>query len=185
MSEIFEWGYSELIDQVITLQRENKKLQDEIYKYKPHSLRISALNSCNDCGCRSRCPIVPQLGDCCRSNCAFWISKARADELLEFENHQEEKGGDEKEELRERNNPKPLTLDDLREMIGEPVWIEHYPTDIRMWVIVNLRDRPVNYSPLHKEECLILDEVFAFSVKDLGSAWNAYRLETYFGGDKK
>lgn len=36
-------------------------------------------------------------------------------------------------EQEERENPKPLTLDELREMDGEPVWIDDWVEDSHGW----------------------------------------------------
>lgn len=40
-------------------------------------------------------------------------------------------------EKRERENPKPLTVEELRGMIGEPVWVQVKSTESGYWSIVS------------------------------------------------
>lgn len=40
-------------------------------------------------------------------------------------------------EKQERDNPQPLTLDELRRMDGEPVWVEEHGATAGEWCIVN------------------------------------------------
>lgn len=47
--------------------------------YKAHSLAISELNNCNDCGLRNICEHVPQPGHVARINCPLWIAEEKED----------------------------------------------------------------------------------------------------------
>lgn len=40
-------------------------------------------------------------------------------------------------EMEERTTPKPLSIDDLRQMIGQPVWVTHRDGSGGRWGIVN------------------------------------------------
>ena len=47
------------------------------------------------------------------------------------------------EEKYERENPQPLTIEELRQMNGEPVWVEEFAkrTDTTGWALVEVDDR--------------------------------------------
>lgn len=45
---------------------------NECHGYKIHSQNISMLKSCNDCGKKGRCTIMPRYGEYCRINCYLW-----------------------------------------------------------------------------------------------------------------
>lgn len=49
-------------------------LEAEIHKYKPHSIAISKLNSCNDCAISKSCSVHPGWGAYVRINCHLWES---------------------------------------------------------------------------------------------------------------
>lgn len=45
---------------------------EECRGYKIHSKNIRRLNSCNDCGRRRDCKMIPRTGEFCRINCFYW-----------------------------------------------------------------------------------------------------------------
>lgn len=50
-------------------------------------------------------------------------------------------------QMQERDNPKPLTLAELKQMEGEPVWIKDYRTGLGEWHIVeNVTTRYIRFS---------------------------------------
>lgn len=61
----------------------------------------------------------------------------------------------------ERENPKPLTLDELREMVGEPVWIDDWFEDFHGW---ELSEDAADYFDGESRE-----------VEEYGCRWVAYR----------
>ena len=65
---------------------------------------------------------------------------------------------------RERENQKPLTLDELRQMDGEPVWVQSPGVpEYGRWAIVEGVG----------ENCLFLHD--DFTCHDYGKTWLAYR----------
>lgn len=74
-------------------------------------------------------------------------------------------------EQQERENPKPLTLDELRQMDGYPVYIhsEKYPYHTGWRVIRKLEFGPFEELYIHFSN----GEVF--HVREYGTAWVAYR----------
>lgn len=55
-----------------------KKGRDEMCQrcgYKEHSIRISELHDCNDCGIKDECAYMPRYGEYCRINCQFWVGE--------------------------------------------------------------------------------------------------------------
>lgn len=45
-----------------------------LHSYKIHSKRVSALNSCNDCGKARTCVYIPRVGEYARINCPLWAN---------------------------------------------------------------------------------------------------------------
>lgn len=74
------------------------------------------------------------------------------------------------EEKLERENPQPLTLEELRQMIGEPIFIKRKYEAVGHWKILD------SYG-----KCSTIEETFDFSdgefeiLKHYGKAWLAYR----------
>ncbi len=65
----------------------------------------------------------------------------------------------------ERENQKPLTLDELRQMDGGPVWVEfHLGLFTPVWMLVNAPEHAA-YDSLHQKVCFDC----------YGDAWLAYR----------
>jgi len=74
----------------------------------------------------------------------------------------------------ERENPKPLTLDELRERIGKPVWfdevyIDGRPTDQAGWDVL----REISTGT---EDIFIFDNMSHYGA-DYGDIWLAYAHE--------
>lgn len=68
----------------------------------------------------------------------------------------------------ERENPKPLTLDELRQMDGEPVWMQpNSPPKCGKWAIVAGVDTEYGEKTLYLEG--------DFTCRDYGKTWLAYR----------
>ena len=67
----------------------------------------------------------------------------------------------------ERNTP--LTLDELRQMDGEPVWIKLFDTDEAFWVLRN------EWVDTRNPEPMILFHMRWYSHADYGKTWLAYR----------
>ena len=64
---------------------------------------------------------------------------------------------------------KPLTLDDLRQMDGEPVWIKLFDPDEAFWVLRN------EWVDTRNPEPMILFHMRWYSHADYGKTWLAYR----------
>lgn len=64
-------------------------------------------------------------------------------------------------EQEERENPKPLTLDELRKMGGEPVWIDDWFEDSHGWEL--------------SEDASDYFDGYGRTVKSYGTRWVAYR----------
>ena len=72
--------------------------------------------------------------------------------------------------LRAQQQPNaPLTLDELREMDGEPVWIKLFGPDEEFWVLRN------EWVDTRNPEPLILFHMRWYSHADYGKTWLAYR----------
>ena len=68
----------------------------------------------------------------------------------------------------ERENPKPLTLDELREMEGKPVWIENYERQhYSQWIILKT----------FGSEYAIFSGGGRWLVSDCAKTWIAYRAK--------
>ena len=71
----------------------------------------------------------------------------------------------------------PLTWNELRQMVGKPVWMEYnlHISDrdarSRMWIIVQ------KIMPWRQDDELIYYSGFVFGKKEIGKAWKAYRKE--------
>ena len=65
------------------------------------------------------------------------------------------------QEKAERENPKPLTLEELRQMDGEPVWIDDWWEDSHGWELS--MDASDYFEGERRTE------------KEYGSIWEAYR----------
>ena len=63
----------------------------------------------------------------------------------------------------------PLTLDDLRKMDGEPVWIKLFDPDEAFWVLRN------EWVDTRNPEPMILFHMRWYSHVDYGKTWLAYR----------
>ena len=63
----------------------------------------------------------------------------------------------------------PLTLDELREMDGEPVWIKLFDPDEEFWVLRN------EWVDTRNPEPMILFHMRWYSHADYGKTWLAYR----------
>ena len=74
-------------------------------------------------------------------------------------------------ELREikQNRNEPLTLDELRKMDGEPVWIKLFDPDEAFWVLRN------EWVDTRNPEPMILFHMRWYSHVDYGKTWLAYR----------
>ena len=64
---------------------------------------------------------------------------------------------------------KPLTLDELRKMDGEPVWIKLFDPDEGFWVLRN------EWVDTRNPEPMILFHMRWYSYVDYGKTWLAYR----------
>ena len=63
----------------------------------------------------------------------------------------------------------PLTLDELRQMYGEPVWIKLFDPDEEFWVLRN------EWVDTRNPEPMILFHMRWYSHVDYGKTWLAYR----------
>lgn len=72
-------------------------------------------------------------------------------------------------EQEERENPTPLTLAELREMDGEPVWIKLFDPDEEFWVLRN------DWVDTRNPEPMILLHGRWYLHDDYGKTWLAYR----------
>ena len=63
----------------------------------------------------------------------------------------------------------PLTLDELRQMDGEPVWIKLFDPDEEFWVLRN------EWVDTRNPEPMILFHMRWYSNVDYGKTWLAYR----------
>ena len=63
----------------------------------------------------------------------------------------------------------PLTLDELRQMDGEPVWIKLFDPDEEFWVLRN------EWVDTRNPEPMILFHMRWYSHVDYGKTWLAYR----------
>ena len=63
----------------------------------------------------------------------------------------------------------PLTLDELRQMDGEPVWIKLFDPDEEFWVLRN------EWVDTQNPEPMILFHMRWYSHVDYGKTWLAYR----------
>ena len=78
----------------------------------------------------------------------------------------------EQETVTNRNGlNQPLTLDELREMDGEPVWIKLFDTDEAFWVLRN------EWVDTRNPEPMILFHMRWYSHVDYGKTWLAYRQQ--------
>ena len=76
----------------------------------------------------------------------------------------------EQETVTNRNGlNEPLTLDDLRQMDGEPVWIKLFGPDEAFWVLRN------EWVDTRNPEPMILFHMRWYSHVDYGKTWLAYR----------
>ena len=66
-------------------------------------------------------------------------------------------------------NNEPLTLDELRQMDGEPVWIKLFDPDEEFWVLRN------EWVDTRNPEPMILFHMRWYSHADYGKTWLAYR----------
>ena len=69
----------------------------------------------------------------------------------------------------EQERNAPLTLDDLRKMDGEPVWIKLFDPDEEFWVLRN------EWVDTQNPEPMILFHMRWYSHVDYGKTWLAYR----------
>lgn len=69
----------------------------------------------------------------------------------------------------EQENNAPLTMDELRQMEGEPVWIKLFDQDEEFWVLRN------EWVDTRNPEPLILFHMRWYSHADYGKTWLAYR----------
>ena len=67
------------------------------------------------------------------------------------------------------NRNEPLTLDELRQMDGEPVWIKLFDPDEAFWVLRN------EWVDTRNPEPMILFHMRWYSHVDYGKTWLAYR----------
>jgi hypothetical protein len=74
-------------------------------------------------------------------------------------------------EKQERMNPKPLTLEELREQIGKPAYIKLFDPDEEFWVLRN------SWVDTRVPEPNILFHMRWYSHKDYGKTWIAYDHE--------
>lgn len=84
-------------------------------------------------------------------------------------------------EQAERENPKPLTLDELRQMDGEPVWLETGEVSIGeqicgSWEIFIGRESAIYYFTRRKR---------GFFAEHYGKTWLAYRSKPKEDDDAK
>ena len=70
----------------------------------------------------------------------------------------------------ERRNPKPLTIEDLRQMDGEPVWVKPAEED-GLWCRIMVSNATKNF------EALIpgIDSDCSWVSEEYGKTWEAYR----------
>ena len=71
----------------------------------------------------------------------------------------------------------PLTLDELRQMDGEPVWIKLFDPDEEFWVLRN------EWVDTQNPEPMILFHMRWYSHADYGKTWLAYRQKPEEGTD--
>ena len=71
----------------------------------------------------------------------------------------------------------PLTLDELRKMDGEPVWIKLFDPDEAFWVLRN------EWVDTQNPEPMILFHMRWYSHADYGKTWLAYRQKPEEGTD--
>ena len=67
------------------------------------------------------------------------------------------------------NRNEPLTLDEMRKMDGEPVWIKLFDPDEEFWVLRN------EWVDTRNPEPMILFHMRWYSHADDGKTWLAYR----------
>lgn len=70
---------------------------------------------------------------------------------------------------------KPLTLDELREMVGEPVWISEIGTEREYWAIVKEVCDSKGHDGIYLTNVDDTDDYAAFTL--YGNTWLAYRHE--------
>ena len=97
-----------------------------------------------------------ELGGNAVSVCRFWEALDMAISAL----RQQERFGDVN---------KSLTLDELRKMDGEPVWIKLFDPDEEFWVLRN------EWVDTRNPEPMILLRMRWYSHADYGKTWLAYR----------
>ena len=84
----------------------------------------------------------------------------------------------EQETVTNRNGlNEPLTLDELREMDGDPVWIKLFDPDEEFWVLRN------EWVDTRNPEPMILFRMRWYSHSDYGKTWLAYRQKPEEGTD--
>ena len=69
----------------------------------------------------------------------------------------------------EQDRNEPLTLDELRQMDGEPVWIKLFDKDEEFWVL------RYDWVDTRNPEPMILLHMRWYSHADYGKTWLAYR----------
>lgn len=86
------------------------------------------------------------------------------------------------DKIRHKQDPAhndPLTLDELRKMEGQPVWIKLFDPDEEFWVLRN------EWVDTRNPEPLILFHMRWYSHADYGKTWLAYRRKPEEGRDDK
>ena len=81
------------------------------------------------------------------------------------------------QEKAERENPKPLTIEELRKMDGEPVWVSNleFPNDSEYCVIDAKRDTFAQYGDRFCAAYIPGCECSWYDFTDYGNRWIAYR----------
>lgn len=82
-------------------------------------------------------------------------------------------------EQEERENPTPLTLDELRQMAGEPVWIKLFDPDEEFWALRN------DWVDTRNPEPMILLHGRWYLHDDYGKTWLAYRQKPKEDGNDR
>lgn len=100
-----------------------------------------------------------ELGGSAPSVCRFWEALDMAISALR-----------QQETVTNRNGLNaPLTMDELREMDGDPVWIKLFDPDEEFWVLRN------EWVDTRNPEPMILFRMRWYSHSDYGKTWLAYR----------
>lgn len=90
--------------------------------------------------------------------------------LREYLNYQKSQKMVNKTDSLSDTENKPLDWEELKEMIGKPVWIEYFRRDSCFdaeWIIL----KDIN------DNCLSDTERFVYKAVDYGNTWKAYRQE--------